>query len=505
MNLLVINGHPRKDSLSDALTASYINGAATTGAEIKTIRLAELSFDLHVRHPTPHLQEIEPDIREAQDLITWADHIVFVYPTWWGTMPALLKGFLDRVLISGYAFEEIEGGTSYAPLLRGRTAQLITTMDTPLFVYKLIYKSPGHNAMKKATLGFCGFEMAKTYNFGPVRNSTAANRNRWLEKVKQAGASLNGTALTPWQQTRNRIFTWLKAIRLQFYPMTFVAYAAGSLAAQYNGHRSSILFFWMGYAWLFFLEVATVLSNDHADYRTDKLNKYFSPFSGGSRVLVDDLLSFGQVKKGILISLLLAVAALVTLISMIPSSPLPYTITAASLFILAIGYTVPPLKLSYRSLGELTVGITHSFAVIIWGWLVQGASMENAYPWWLGLPLFFAVLPSITLSGIPDYNADRAARKKTLAVRFGKKGAAWLAMFFTLGAAAAVTAFQLVGILPEAFRFILIPVIPHAIYLCWRLFRYIKNPTPPARIDGLMVLSLTYIFWFGIIPLINLG
>jgi NAD(P)H-dependent FMN reductase len=86
-----------------------------------------MTFDVHVRTSSPRQQSFEDDMRRAQRLIQWADHLVFVYPTWWGTVPALLKGFLDRVLTAGFAFNEIKGGTGYEPLLKGRSARLITT------------------------------------------------------------------------------------------------------------------------------------------------------------------------------------------------------------------------------------------------------------------------------------------------------------------------------------------------------------------------------------------
>lgn len=137
MNVLVINGHPREDSLSTALMEAYIAGAHEAAATIQTLIVSRLHFDLNVSHPPPHHQYMKSDIRKAQELIHWAAHLVFIYPTWWGTMPALLKGFIDRVFISGFAFEETEAGTGYEPLLRGKTAEIFTTMDTPLLVYQL--------------------------------------------------------------------------------------------------------------------------------------------------------------------------------------------------------------------------------------------------------------------------------------------------------------------------------------------------------------------------------
>jgi putative NADPH-quinone reductase/1,4-dihydroxy-2-naphthoate octaprenyltransferase len=446
---------------------------------------------------------MEADIAYSQEQIKWANHIVFVYPTWWGTMPALMKGFLDRVLTSGFAFREIEGGTGYEGLLKGKTAQLMTTMDTPNFVYRFLYGAPGHNAMKKATLGFCGFTMRRTMRFGPVRYSTLSKRKKWLASARKEGKKLKNGILSPSQKITIPIMKWLKAIRLQFYPMSFIAYAVGAHGAEAAGLGFNTLIFWLGYLWLFLLEVTTVLSNDYFDYSTDKRNRYFSPFTGGSRVLVESILNFKQVRTGIFVSLGISLVAISILFSII-------TITSATLlavvstFILAIGYTVPPIKLSYRGLGEMTVGITHSFAVIICGYIFQGGSLTDTISWLLGLPLFLAVLPSIILAGVPDRDADKAVAKKTMAVRFGIKGAARLALISTLLATLTVIIFKVAGILPEAFNGILIPVIPHAILIVYLISDYLKKDHPPERIDGLLVATLSFIFWFGIIPLGNL-
>lgn len=504
MNVLIINGHPRKGSFSEALVNAYAQGATHAGVIIKKLVIADLSFNPNVIHFSPKNQLLEPDIQQSQHLILWANHIVFVYPTWWGTMPGLLKSFIDRVFTAGFAFEDIEGGTGYAPLLRGRSAQIITTMDTPWLVYQLIYRSPGHNAMRRATLQFCGFNMARTLSIGPVKDSTLTQRNRWIIKVRNEGLSLNNGALTSWNRFSIKAGNWLKAIRLQFYPMTCVAYATGAFAAENLGYGFNRSVFWIGYLWLFLVEVATVLSNDYFDFKSDEQNKFFSPFTGGSRVLVDKLLNFREVKTGIITSLILSLVVFVILLFTISGNTNPVLLVSGVLFVLAIGYTVPPLRLSYRGLGEFTVGLTHSFAVVVCGYIFQGGNIDNAFPWLLSLPMFLSVLPSIIMSGIPDYDADKAVSKKTLAVRFGKKGAAIIAICFTICAAIAAVIFKLNNIIPGAYSNLIYIVVPHAIFLIMLIYRYIKNPTPSHRIDSLMVASLTYLVWFGIIPLLKL-
>ena len=155
MNVLLINGHPCENSLSEAFANAYSDGAAKAGVNIKRINLRDCVFDPNERRSgNGNVPRVEDDILEARQLILWAEHVVFFYPIWWGTMPAMLKGFIDRTFTSDFAFREIEGGTGYAPLLNGRSAQLVITLDTPYMVYKMIYRAPGNNAMKRSTLGF---------------------------------------------------------------------------------------------------------------------------------------------------------------------------------------------------------------------------------------------------------------------------------------------------------------------------------------------------------------
>ena len=506
MNVLIISGHPRKNSFSEAIVNAYVSGAIEAGVAVKKIFLSELTFNLNVTHTSPGRQFSEPEVLEAQHLILWSEHVVFVYPTWWGTMPALLKGFIDRVFTEGFAFNEIEGGTGYSPLLRGRSAQIITTMDTPYLIYQIVYRAPGHNAMKRAILEFCGFEMARTLTFSQIKHSGTCQRERWLNKVRREAAALKqGSALSPLRRLFSIALVWLKAIRLQFYPMTFIAYVSGALAAESSGYGFHSSVFWLGYVWLFFLEAATVLLNEYFDYATDKKNSFFGPFTGGSRVLVDKQLTFNQIKKGVFFSLVLSFIFLGIVLLHFTASLVPTLITAASLIVLALGYTVPPLKLSYRGLGELTVGITHSFAVVLCGYLLMGGQISDRLPWLTSMPLFFAVLPSIMLAGIPDYDADRAASKRTLPVRLGKKSAAVLALVFVWLAAAIVILLKAFQPALSLFIGMLYFVVPHAFVLSYFLNRYIKDHNPAKRIDVLILISLVYIIWFGIIPLINLS
>jgi 1,4-dihydroxy-2-naphthoate polyprenyltransferase len=504
LKLLIIIGHPRRQSLTASLAESFYKGAIDAKIEARLLYVSDLQFNPNVIHPTPHLQEDEPDISASREHISWADHIVFVYPTWWGTMPALLKGFIDRIFISGFAFNETEGGTGYEPLLRGKSAQIITTMDTPKFVYHVFYKSPGHHALGTATLKFSGFKLKKPIRFGMVRYSDETKRKQWIEQAYAYGLKLKDGVFTPAGSFISKTVEWLKAIRLQFYPMTFIAYTVGALGAKAIGYGFDRQLFWLGYSWIFFAEVLTVFCNEYFDQHTDRNNSLYGPFNGGSRVLVTNGISNNEMKGGIIVTAILAVGLMMLLLIQTGFSPSALIFSSVMLLVIATGYTIPPLRLSYRGLGELTVGVTHSFAVIICGYLYQGGQFNDHFPWQVSLPLFLSVLPSIILAGIPDSEADEKVGKNTIAVLTGAKRAAGLAIFFTVAAALTVSIFSYLHILPHVFRNILLGVIPHAVLLTWMLARYIKNYKGVGRIDLLIILALTYLMWFAVIPLVNL-
>src|SRR5690606_12139776 len=231
VNILVIIGHPRADSLCHALADAYIRGAREAGARLEQLDVRELAFSRDVEHRVMRLQSTEPDIDRARRLLQWAEHVVFVYPTWWGTMPALLKGFLDRVLLPGFAFRHAENAFGYEGLLAGRSAHLITTMDTPSLVYRVVYRSPGHNAMRRATLNFCGIAPVRITPFGSVLESDAEQRGRWLDRAKGEGRRLRGAVPTRIERLGRKTLAWLAALRLQFYPSTWLVYALGAVAA----------------------------------------------------------------------------------------------------------------------------------------------------------------------------------------------------------------------------------------------------------------------------------
>ena len=188
--ILIINGHPDKESFCTALAEQYKIGADYSGADCKLIHLMELDFSPVLKYGYRERTDFEPDLQNMWKLISAVNHFVFVYPNWWGTYPALLKGFFDRVFLPGFAFEYQDKAPFPKKLLAGKSARLIVTTDTPDWYYSLVYRKPGHNSMKKSILGFCGIKPVKISTFGSVKRSTDVQRKGWLEKVEKLGREL---------------------------------------------------------------------------------------------------------------------------------------------------------------------------------------------------------------------------------------------------------------------------------------------------------------------------
>ena len=131
--ILLIVGSPKRKSFCHLLAECYAQGARAADHVVRELKLGELAFDPILHEGYEQSQVLEPDLLEAQRQIHWAEHLVFVYPVWWGGLPALLQGFFDRVLQPGFAFRY--RGTQdkdWEQLLGGRSADLLVCHDQPL-------------------------------------------------------------------------------------------------------------------------------------------------------------------------------------------------------------------------------------------------------------------------------------------------------------------------------------------------------------------------------------
>lgn len=188
--ILIINGHPNNDSLNFALAEAYKNGAIKRGCELKEIVIADLKFNPNLQFGYQKRSELEADLIDAWDKIKWADHLVWIHPVWWGGLPAITKGFIDRVFLPGFAFQYRENSVWWDKLLTGKTAHIITTLGQPSWYYKLAFGNPSVNQLKKCTLEFCGIKPVKVTYIGPIKKSSELLATSSLSKVENLGFQL---------------------------------------------------------------------------------------------------------------------------------------------------------------------------------------------------------------------------------------------------------------------------------------------------------------------------
>lgn len=183
MTTLVIDGHPNPDSLCAAIAIRY----ADAHPEAVLLALRDLTFDQNMRFGYTRRQELEPDLQAAWQSLLEADHVVVVTPVWWGSVPALLKGFFDRLLLPKRAYRMKSSGLPEG-MLTGRTGRLIVTTDSPWWYLRLVGDTTVRH-VRQTTLRFCGIAPVRATRLGPVKGSTSEVRARWLTKVERLARS----------------------------------------------------------------------------------------------------------------------------------------------------------------------------------------------------------------------------------------------------------------------------------------------------------------------------
>lgn len=207
MNILVVSGHPDTRSFHAAITQAYLAGLAETSHAVEVIDLATAEFDPVLRFGYRERMPEDPFIARSQELLLWADHLVFIYPVWWSSMPSVLKGWVDRVFTPGVAYSSnargnflvnFVTGRQFKKLLKGKTAEIIVTSQGPTWWYPLfsgpmsVPDSYGVAVLKSAVLNHCGVKTKKVMALGNMRRekNTPEMREKFLEKVWQRAAAL---------------------------------------------------------------------------------------------------------------------------------------------------------------------------------------------------------------------------------------------------------------------------------------------------------------------------
>ena len=187
--LVIIQGHPDPagNRLCHALADEYAAGARSVGASVNRVEVSQLDFPLlrTSRDFQAGKKNTPKSLIPAQEAILAADHVTIVYPLWLGTMPALLKGFLEQVLRPGVALDESEEIPK--PLMNGTSARIVITMGMPALAYRWYFRAHSLKSLERNVLAFCGISPIRENLFGMVETASNKKRTAWLAKMRNAG------------------------------------------------------------------------------------------------------------------------------------------------------------------------------------------------------------------------------------------------------------------------------------------------------------------------------
>ncbi|WNJ97763.1 NAD(P)H-dependent oxidoreductase [Vibrio ruber] len=187
--ILVINANPKSNSFCKSLAEQYTSVAADKH-DVEQIHIGDLNFKISLDEGYSEITTLEPDLLDFQNKVQWSEHIVIISPVWWGAMPAKFKGAIDRTFLPGFSFKYLEGKSIPQKLLKGRTSQLIITLDTPPLWYKLIYGNPIYKQLKHTILEFCGIKNTSSTYFGPMISASSKHRKNWLDKTARLASQI---------------------------------------------------------------------------------------------------------------------------------------------------------------------------------------------------------------------------------------------------------------------------------------------------------------------------
>lgn len=186
-HIAIIQGHPDIEDghLCHALACAYREAAQRAGHEVRQLIVAELDMPLLHSQRQWEDRRVADTVLAAQELIAWADHLLIVHPLWLGSMPAMLKGFLEQVFRPGFAVDPARYG--WKQRLGGRSARVVVTMGMPALVFRVYFLSHGVASLVRSILRFSGIRPVRTTLIGRVQSAHNGVADKWLPLMSRYG------------------------------------------------------------------------------------------------------------------------------------------------------------------------------------------------------------------------------------------------------------------------------------------------------------------------------
>jgi NAD(P)H dehydrogenase (quinone) len=183
----IIVGHPQRATFCEALAEAYRRGAEKAGHQVHLFKLAELKFEPILWEGYRKEQPLEPDLRSAYNALAASDHWVLIFPLWCGDMPAILKGFLERILQPDLIKRQGTENAMNWRIFEKKSARVIMTMGMPVSIYRFWYGPHALKLLKYNILNFIGIKPVRETLLGMMAESTDEKRDRWLKQAETMG------------------------------------------------------------------------------------------------------------------------------------------------------------------------------------------------------------------------------------------------------------------------------------------------------------------------------
>jgi NAD(P)H dehydrogenase (quinone) len=185
--IAIVVGHPARASYCEALGEAYLRGAQSGGHQAQLFLLARMNFDAILREGYRREQVLEPDLKAARAALGACDHLVLVFPLWCGDMPAIMKGFIERILQPDLLAIQASGGRAGWKIFHDKSARIILTMGMPGWFYRWYYGAHALKLLRRNILHFIGVKPVHSTIYGMIEAVGDEKRKQWLREVEALG------------------------------------------------------------------------------------------------------------------------------------------------------------------------------------------------------------------------------------------------------------------------------------------------------------------------------
>ncbi len=194
MRTVIVFNHPYEKSYCNAILKAVITGLTKNNQEVDLIHLDKEGFNPVMSSADlaafVNREPVDSKVIEYRERIDKADHLIFIFPVWWELMPAMTKGFIDKVIFPGVAYDYKPNGFMVKKFLRLRSVTVITTMNTHSFFYWLIFGNAIKKALFMGTFWKMGYKNRKWISLNMVKFVSDKKRKKWLTKLEQKFAKI---------------------------------------------------------------------------------------------------------------------------------------------------------------------------------------------------------------------------------------------------------------------------------------------------------------------------